>query len=129
MNPNELAIQRFVEYIQIKTVQPEPDYDGALKFLEAYANELHLEYSVITIDEERHAAVLTVSHRACFDSIDNDTLVLLVAHLSGDQHRQESRFYLILISMLCPYSKRIGLCRHFQAKFVMARSTDVVHKT
>jgi hypothetical protein len=32
-NQNELAIQRFVKYIQIKIVQPEPDYDGAFEFL------------------------------------------------------------------------------------------------
>jgi aminoacylase len=59
---NELSIQRFVEYIQIKTVQPEPDYDGALKFLKAYAQELELDYRTITIDESRHAAVLTVKY-------------------------------------------------------------------
>jgi len=32
-NQNELAIQRSVEYIQIRTVQPEPDYNGAFEFL------------------------------------------------------------------------------------------------
>ncbi|CAF2340646.1 unnamed protein product [Rotaria sp. Silwood2] len=58
-NQNELAIQRFVEYIQIKTVQPEPDYDSAFKFLKKYAQELGLEYRLIKIDEGRQAAVLT----------------------------------------------------------------------
>ncbi len=58
---NEVAIQRFVEYIQIKTVQPEPDYENALKFLKNYAQELGLEYQAITIDDERQAAVLTVN--------------------------------------------------------------------
>ncbi len=57
---NELAIQRFVEYIQIKTVQPEPDYKNALKFLKNYAQELGLDYRAIVIDDDRHAAVLTV---------------------------------------------------------------------
>jgi len=57
---NDLAIQRFVEYIQIKTVQPEPDYNSALQFLKNYAQELGLEYRVITTDENRQAAVLTV---------------------------------------------------------------------
>jgi aminoacylase len=60
MSENDLAIQRFVEYIQIKTVQPEPDYNSALKFLKNYAQELGLEYRIITIDEDRQAAVLTV---------------------------------------------------------------------
>ncbi len=59
-NSNEVAIQRFVEYIQIKTVQPEPDYKNALKFLKNYAQELGLDYRAITIDDDRHAAVLTV---------------------------------------------------------------------
>ncbi len=58
-NQNELAIQRFVEYIQIQTVQPEPDYNGAFEFLKKYAQELDLEYSVITTCEDRQAAVLT----------------------------------------------------------------------
>ena len=57
---NEVAVQRFVEYIQIKTVQPEPDYKNALKFLKNYAQELGLEYQAITIDDDRQAAVLTV---------------------------------------------------------------------
>jgi aminoacylase len=60
-NQNDIAIQRFVEYIQVKTVQPEPDYDGAFKFLKAYAQELGLAFRVITIDEGRQAAVLTVN--------------------------------------------------------------------
>ena len=57
---DELAIQHFIEYIRIKTVQPEPDYNKAFEFLKSYATELHLEYSTITIDEERYAAFLTV---------------------------------------------------------------------
>lgn len=57
---DQLALQRFVQYIQIKTVQPQPDYQGAFVFLENYARELNLEYSVIATDEDRQAAVLTV---------------------------------------------------------------------
>ena len=59
-NQKDIAIQRFVEYIQIKTVQPEPDYDSAMKFLKNYAQELGLGYRVIQIDSDRQAAVLTV---------------------------------------------------------------------
>ena len=59
-NQNELAVQRFVEYIQIKTVQPQPDYEGAFQFLKRYAQELDLEYTTIILDEDRQAAVLTV---------------------------------------------------------------------
>ena len=63
MNRNDLAIQRFIEYIRIKTVQPEPDYDSALKFLKNYAQELDLEYSTMKIDESRQAALLTVKRK------------------------------------------------------------------
>lgn len=59
---NDVAIQRFIEYIQIKTVQPKPDYDSAFIFLKAYAQELGLEYQTIRLDEELQAAVLTVSN-------------------------------------------------------------------
>jgi aminoacylase len=59
-NQNELAVQRFVEYIQIKTVQPQPDYEGAFQFLKKYAQELDLEYITITLDQDRQAALLTV---------------------------------------------------------------------
>jgi aminoacylase len=61
MSENDLAIQRFVEYIQIKTVQPEPDYKSALEFLKNYAQELGLEYRTITTDADLQAAVLTVN--------------------------------------------------------------------
>jgi aminoacylase len=65
---NEVAVQRFVEYIQIKTVQPEPDYKNALKFLKNYAQELGLEYQTIIIDDDREAAVLTVNNHFDFSS-------------------------------------------------------------
>lgn len=57
---NSLAIERFVQYIQIKTVHPQPDYIRALQFLRNYADELQLEFSLVTIDEDRQAAILTV---------------------------------------------------------------------
>lgn len=57
---NQLAIEHFVEYIQIKTVQPQPDYKRAFEFLNKYADELNLDYSVIKIDDDRQAAILTV---------------------------------------------------------------------
>ena len=60
IDEKELAIQRFIEYIQIKTVQPEPDYDSAFKFLAKYAQELNLEFKKIQLDESRYAVVLTV---------------------------------------------------------------------
>lgn len=59
---DQIAVQRFVEYIQIKTVQPEPDYKSALEFLKKYAEELGLDYQTISTDKDRQAAVLTVNN-------------------------------------------------------------------
>ncbi|CAD5227064.1 unnamed protein product [Bursaphelenchus xylophilus] len=39
----ELAIQRFQQYLQINTEQPTPDYEKCTKFLLGYAKELGLE--------------------------------------------------------------------------------------
>ncbi|CAF0892433.1 unnamed protein product [Rotaria sordida] len=74
-NQNKIAIQRFVEYIQIKTVQPEPDYDCAFKFLKNYAQELGLQYRLIKIDQDRQAAVLT------WLSSSTDKSILLNSHI------------------------------------------------
>ncbi|CAF1166476.1 unnamed protein product [Adineta steineri] len=73
---NQLAIQHFVEYIQIKTVQPQPDYDKAFEFLKKYAQELDLEYSLITIDEDRQAAILT-----WLSSSTNQQSIVLNSHI------------------------------------------------
>ncbi|UJR21092.1 hypothetical protein I4U23_024192 [Adineta vaga] len=72
---NQLAIQHFVEYIQIKTVQPQPDYNGAFEFLKNYAKELNLEYTIIGIDDDRQAAVLT------WPSSSNTKSILLNSHI------------------------------------------------
>jgi len=93
-NQNELAIQRFIEYIQIKTVQPEPDYNNALKFLKNYAQELGLDYRSITIDEDRQAAVLTVKHNLNFCT--RKTICIL---FSGYHRRRINQFYSIHILM------------------------------
>ncbi|KAJ1328533.1 hypothetical protein BSLG_010265 [Batrachochytrium salamandrivorans] len=42
-----IAVQRFREYLRIKTVQPNPDYAGAKAFLESYAKELGLAFRSI----------------------------------------------------------------------------------
>ncbi|KAJ2334344.1 adenylate cyclase, partial [Coemansia sp. RSA 2673] len=40
------SVLRFIEYLRIKTVQPEPDYAACTRFLEQQANELGLIYWV-----------------------------------------------------------------------------------
>ena len=123
---DQLAVQRFVEYIQVKTVQPEPDYDGAMIFLKKYAQELGLDYSVIVIDEGRQAAVLTVG-ALCLLCCSHANQFHL--HRSGPRHRRRNRYCSILILMWCPCSKNIGSFRRFPGKFATERSTDVEHKT
>ncbi|CAF0741611.1 unnamed protein product [Adineta steineri] len=73
---DEVALQRFVEYIQIKTVQPEPDYDSAMKFLKNYAQELGLEYRAVTLDESRQACLLTWPSKSS-----TETSIVLNSHI------------------------------------------------
>jgi hypothetical protein len=120
---NNVAIQRFVEYIQIKTVQPEPDYKNALKFLKHYAHELGLEYRTITIDDDRHAAVLTVNNHLDFSPRN-----YLYVYFSGYHRRQNNRFCSIRILMLYQFLKNIGLFHHFPVKFEMEKSMVEVHR-
>ena len=49
MDLDKTAILKFKHYLQIKTVQPHPDYIGAAKFLKEYANELNLDYNSIQV--------------------------------------------------------------------------------
>jgi aminoacylase len=42
---DEIAIEKFREYLRIKTVQPNPDYAASTEFLRNYGLELGLEYS------------------------------------------------------------------------------------
>ena len=39
------TVTLFREYVRIETVQPRPDYDGAIKFLIRYAEELALPHT------------------------------------------------------------------------------------
>ena len=114
---NDLAIQRFVEYVQIKTVQPEPDYAGAFEYLKRYAQELNLEYSSIQTDDDRYAAVLTVTNaRSSNRSID--------VFSSGERRRRANPFCSIRILMSFRCSKSTGRFRRSREKSAMERSTD-----
>jgi acetylornithine deacetylase/succinyl-diaminopimelate desuccinylase-like protein len=37
---NDIAVKKLIEYIRIKTVHPEPDYQSAVRFLRSYAEEI-----------------------------------------------------------------------------------------
>ena len=107
---NELAIQRFVEYVQIKTVQPEPDYDGAFEYLQRYAQELNLEYSRIQTDDDRYAAVLTVPTLVA--RIEASTSFLVANVVDGSIH-----------SAQFPYRCRSGVRRVLDRSAVLGRNS------
>ncbi|XP_064633327.1 aminoacylase-1-like [Lineus longissimus] len=55
----ETAVANFIEYLRINTVQPEPDYDGAIVFLKKMASELDLPVEVIHVTPKHPAVIIT----------------------------------------------------------------------
>ncbi|XP_071960681.1 aminoacylase-1-like [Antedon mediterranea] len=55
----EASVTNFREVLRLKTVQPEPDYDGAVKFLQRMAGELQLPCKVIEVHPGREVVVIT----------------------------------------------------------------------
>ncbi|XP_008103309.1 aminoacylase-1 [Anolis carolinensis] len=53
------SVTLFREYLRIKTVQPEPDYDTAVKFLERIASELDLPCQKVEVCPGRVITILT----------------------------------------------------------------------
>ena len=43
------AVGKFRRYLQIKSVQPDPDYSSCVEFLTEYAEELGLELTVVDV--------------------------------------------------------------------------------
>jgi len=43
------AVTRFREYLRIKTMQPNPDYEGSTAFLINQANEIAMPYKVVEV--------------------------------------------------------------------------------
>ncbi|KAJ1721720.1 adenylate cyclase [Coemansia erecta] len=54
------SVQRFIEYLQIKTVQPTPDYASCTLFLQRQAEEIGLEFSVTECIAGKPIVVLTL---------------------------------------------------------------------
>ena len=44
-----LAVQRFREFLRIRTVQPDPDYISCHAFFEEYARDLGLVYETVEV--------------------------------------------------------------------------------
>ncbi|KAJ2553775.1 adenylate cyclase [Coemansia sp. RSA 1933] len=55
----QLSVQRFIEYLRIKTVQPKPDYASCQKFLERQAAEIGLECQAHEFVAGKPVVVLT----------------------------------------------------------------------
>ncbi|XP_019854695.1 PREDICTED: aminoacylase-1A-like [Amphimedon queenslandica] len=53
------AVSRFREYLRIKTVQPNPDYAPAIKFLKGQAYEIGLSYQCIQVAPERNVVIMS----------------------------------------------------------------------
>ncbi|KAJ2779981.1 adenylate cyclase [Coemansia interrupta] len=54
------SVQRFIEYLRIKTVQPTPDYASCTLFLRRQAEEIGLEFSVTECIAGKPIVVLTL---------------------------------------------------------------------
>nr|XP_006631117.1 PREDICTED: aminoacylase-1 [Lepisosteus oculatus] len=55
----DTAVSLFREYLRIRTVHPEPDYDAALKFLDRVAGELELPMRTVEVCPNRIVAIVT----------------------------------------------------------------------
>ena len=55
-----ICVTKFREYLRIKTMQPDPDYTGCSKFLNAYAGELGIESKTLEIFPTRPIVVMTI---------------------------------------------------------------------
>ena len=53
------AVALFREYLRIKSVQPEPDYDSCVAFLTRMANELELPYRVVEMVKGKPIFLMT----------------------------------------------------------------------
>ena len=53
------AVTYFREYLRIKSVQPEPDYDGCLQFLTRHASRLGLDYHVTELVAGKPIFIMT----------------------------------------------------------------------
>ncbi|KAH3816581.1 aminoacylase-1-like [Dreissena polymorpha] len=53
------AVTNFRKYLRIKTVHPNPDYDGAVAFLEKQAKEIGLPYKIIKVCPQREVVIMT----------------------------------------------------------------------
>lgn len=54
------AVTNFRRYLRIKTVQPNPDYDGAMEFLQEMAEDLGLPFQIIEVAPKHPVFIMTL---------------------------------------------------------------------
>lgn len=61
LNPrlNDAAVTNFQRYLRINTVQPNPDYDGAVNFLTEMSKQLNLPFKVVEVAKGKPVFVMT----------------------------------------------------------------------
>lgn len=60
MSLDELAVGKLIQYLRIKTVHPEPDYDSAIKFLRNYSNDVGFDtYRELEVSPNRIVCIMS----------------------------------------------------------------------
>ncbi|XP_066909257.1 aminoacylase-1 [Halyomorpha halys] len=60
MDRRDCAIVNFRNYLKIKSVHPEPDYDGCVNFLKKVADEYGFQTTVFRLDDKRPVLIISV---------------------------------------------------------------------
>jgi len=60
MTDNERAVKFFQEYIQCKSVHPNPDYDSALNLLAKYAKQFNLSFKRYEFVANKPMGIITI---------------------------------------------------------------------
>ncbi|XP_033127642.1 aminoacylase-1-like [Anneissia japonica] len=55
----ESSVTNFRNYLRIKTVEPNPDYDGAIRFLQQMAGEIKLPCKVVEVHPGKEVVIIT----------------------------------------------------------------------
>jgi aminoacylase len=86
------AVTKFREYLKIKTVHPKPDYDGAIQFLKAYADQYGFKHQTFEV----RASVSCVKASICimYQVVPGKPFIMLTLEGQGNHYRA-------IINMIC----------------------------
>lgn len=57
---DHIAVKKFIEFLQIETVQPTPDYKKCTEFLQSYAKSLGLSSKIVEIVKGKPVVIITL---------------------------------------------------------------------